>query len=111
MRAPRIPGSRDPIEQFILGLVFLIGVPLLPLVLEFWIRSSVSITSLSLTASIYNTLLNFAGRGRMKNSEIRIKSSDQSEFTNALLLVFRQAFWPPLLSIPDLLQQAAIATR
>jgi hypothetical protein len=26
---------------------------------------------------------------------------------SSLLLVFRQAFWPPLLSIPDLLQQGA----
>lgn len=65
MSIPRIPGPPQPFQQFILGLVFLIAVPLLPLLLEHWIRSSVSITSLSLTAAIYAITVGAASNQRL----------------------------------------------
>lgn len=49
-----IPPPPPPVENFFLALLFLVFLPLLPIGFEFWTRSSVTISTLSLTAAMYS---------------------------------------------------------
>lgn len=62
---PRVPDLPEEWQHFLLSLLYVSILPLIPLVLEFWLKGSLTASSLTLTTAIYSVTVGASSKNRL----------------------------------------------